>query len=305
MKSPVVVGLGEVLWDIYPDGKHLGGAPANVAVHAYRLGAEGIVASAVGCDGPGDEIVAALEAQGLDASTVQRCPGRPTGTVGVTLDEKGVPSFVCSKDAAFDYIEWNDDLERLADRADAVVTGTLGQRNEMSRLTIQSFLRKTKKAIRVFDVNFREWNEATERIVHETLVHTDIFKLNENEMRSMREAFGKARMGVVPFLDWLVREYGLRLVALSLGSRGCLVTDGRERIMSPGIRVKPVDTTGCGDGFVAGLIVKFLERASLGETAVFANAVGAFLATMPGATPAYILEDLVKFRERHLLDNCN
>ncbi|MFH1941628.1 MAG: carbohydrate kinase [bacterium] len=303
MKSSVVVGLGEVLWDVYPDGKHLGGAPANVAIHAHRLGAEGIVASAVGCDGLGGEIIAALEEKGLDALYVQRRSPRPTGTVGVTLNEKGVPSFACSKDVAFDYIEWNDDLERLADRAAAVVVGTLGQRNKVSRRTIQEFISRAEQAIRVFDVNFRGWNEATERIVHETLIHTDILKLNENEMGTMRKALGKERLGVVPFLDWLVELNGLRLVALSLGSRGCLLTDGKERVLSPGIRIQPVDTTGCGDGFAAGLIVKVFEGASLEETAVFANTVGAFLATMPGATPMYSQEDLDRFQKKYSPNN--
>lgn len=294
----VIVGLGEVLWDIYADDKYLGGAPANGAIHSQRLGAHGVVASAVGLDDLGDEIIKTLEEQGLDASTIQRTSVQPTGTVGVKLNEEGVPDFVCSKDTAFDYLRWNEGLEILAGEADAVIVGTLAQRNGVSRQTIQKFLEKAAGTV-VFDVNFRGWNETTSRAVRETLTHTDILKLNENELHQLREAFHEKKKGMIPFLDWLVREHHLKVVALSLGAKGCFLTDGKARVLSPGVRVDPVDTTGCGDGFVAGLIVEYLEHASLEETAEFANYLGAFLATMKGAVPSYKRHDLDVFRAMH------
>jgi fructokinase len=294
----IIVGLGEILWDIYADDKYLGGAPANVAVHSQRLGAHGVVASAVGLDDLGDEIIETLEEQGLDASTIHRCSDRSTGTVGVKLNEAGVPDFVCSEDTAFDYLRWNEGLERLAGEADAVIVGTLAQRNRISRQTIQKFLEKAAGTV-VFDVNFRGWNEATSRVIRETLVHTDILKLNENELYPLRESFQHEKKGMIPFLDWLVREHRLKIVALSLGAKGCFLTDGKVRVLSPGVRVDAVDTTGCGDGFVAGLIVEYLKNASLEETAEFANYLGAFLATMKGAVPRYTLQDLDEFRAGH------
>lgn len=294
----MIVGLGEVLWDIYAEERYLGGAPANVAIHSQRLGARGVVASAVGEDDLGDEIIETLEEQGLDASCIQRCSARPTGTVGVKLNGEGVPEFTCSEDVAFDYIRWEDGLERLASQADAVVVGTLGQRNAVSRQTIQKFLEKAAGTV-VFDVNFREWNETTSRAVGETLTSTDILKLNENELTQLREAFHQKKKGMIAFLDWLVREHRLKIVALSLGARGCFLTDGKARVLSPGVRVDAVDTTGCGDGFVAGLIVEYLEGASLEETAEFANYLGAFLATMRGAVPVYTPRDLDVFRAMH------
>ena len=295
--SRTVVGLGEVVWDVYPDGKRLGGAPANVALHALRLGAEGIVVSAVGQDGLGDEIIETLEAQGAVSTYVQRCSTRPTGTVGVRLGEGGVPRFTCSKDVAFDYIAWQEELASLTEKADAVVVGTLAQRNAVSRRTIQEFLEKATGAVGVFDLNFRGWSEMTGWIVRETLPRTDILKLSEDEMNQMRRAFWQEEKGTIPFLEWLIDEYDLRLVALSLGERGCLLTDGNQRVVSPGVRIVPVDTTGCGDAFVAGVVVKYLEGVSLEEMAEFANYAGAFVATMKGAVPVYAPGDVERFMD--------
>jgi fructokinase len=293
-----ITGLGEVLWDLYPDEKHLGGAPANVAIHAHRLGAQGFVASAVGHDSLGDAIIGALKKQGLSTFAIQRCRTHPTGTVRVRLDDNGIPYFRCSRDTAFDHIHWNGELEKLAHEADAVVVGTLAQRNSTSRRTVLRFLAETIGIV-VFDVNFREWNETTGRTVLETLIHTDILKLNENELHQMKSAFRKNKLGLVPFLDWLIKNHRLKLIALSLGAKGCLLSDGSAHMLSPGIIVEPVDTTGCGDGFVAGLIVKYLEHASLEDTAEFANYLGAFLATRKGAAPVYALHDVEEFRTTH------
>jgi fructokinase len=297
MKSVyTIVGLGEILWDLYPDEKHLGGAPANAAIHAQRLGVDGIIVSAVGRDHYGDEIIQALSDQGLPTTTIQRSTTHPTGIVGVKLDERSVPTFQCSRDTAFDHIPWNDDLGKLARDAHAVIVGTLAQRNEDSRQTIQRFISETKGIV-VFDVNFREWNPTISRIVCETLPHTGILKLNSNELKQMREAMYHGQ-SIIPFLDWLIDEYGLKLIALSMGPKGCFLTDGTARILSPGIIVDPVDTTGSGDGFVAGLILKFLQKTPLEETAEFANYLGAFLTTYKGSTPLYTIQDLEAFREK-------
>ena len=295
----IVVGLGEVLWDVYPDGRYLGGAVANAAVHAHRLGLNGIVASAVGEDELGDEIIQALEDQGMDTSAMQRCSTKPTGTVGVTLDKNGIPSYRCSMDTAFDYIRWDATLERLSKEADAVVVGTFDQRNAVAMETTQRFLKEAEGMLKVFDVNFRSWDENMERIVFDTFEHADIVKLNVDEYLKLQKAMRQDSMGMLPFLDGLVDRWDLRMAAVSLGDRGCLVTDGEEHVLSPGIVVNVEDTTGCGDAFVAALAVKFLEEASLDETAEFANGLGAFIATMKSAVPAYTLEDFEHFRETH------
>ncbi len=299
-REKTIVALGEILWDIYPHEKHLGGAPTNSVIHAARLGAKSIVVSSVGQDQLGDEIIETLKIYGVDTSYIQRYSARPTGTVGVKLDEKHIPHFHCSSDVAFDYIEWNDKLERLAGEIDCVITGTLAQRNRVSRKTIQRFLKRAPNAVKVFDVNFRGWSELTSLIVQQTLIVVDILKLNEKELNQMQRAFWQEGKGTISFLDWLIEKYSLKLVALTLGEKGCFLTDGKNHIFSPGFVVDPVDTTGCGDGFLAGMTLKYLEKSSLEEMAEFANLLGAFVATKNGAVPEYTLRDLEEFRGRRI-----
>lgn len=295
VSGAVLVGLGEVLWDVYPDGRRLGGAPANAAVHGHRLGLIGVVASAVGADEPGDAIVRDLSGQGIDTMCIQRQSGRTTGAVLVRLDERGVPSFTCSEDAAFDHMEWTPELEKLAPTADAVVVGTLAQRHPDSRKTIQTFLSACGRALRVYDVNFRGCDDETFGIVRKTLGNADAVKMNEAELDQMRRAFGRDGDDEFQFLEWLIRQFRLKLAALSLGGDGCRCTDGKSRVAVPGIPVQVADTTGCGDAFVAGLITRTLQGAGVEEAADFANALGAFIATKKGAAPRYSVQELEGF----------
>ena len=295
----IVTGLGEILWDCYPNEKHLGGAPANVAIHAQRLGEKGIIVSAVGKDKLGDEIIEALEKEHIETTYIQKCSSHPTGTVDIHLDEKGNPHFHCSRDVAYDHMEWKDVYEKLANESDVVVVGTLAQRNKISFQTIQKFLKAAPSALKLFDVNIREWNKMTRWIVEETLASVDILKINEIELGHMVRAFWNEQKEAIHFLDWLVERYKLKFVVLSLGEKGSIITDGKERISCPGVKVNAVDTTGCGDGFIAGLIVKYLENRPLNEIGDFANCLGAFLATKKSATPAYSLDELEHFILTH------
>jgi fructokinase len=305
-KGFTIVGLGEVLWDLYPDVQYLGGAPANATIHANRLGANGIVVSAVGQDRLGDALLSCLKEQMIETRYIQRIPDYPTGTVLVQLDANRIPQFTCSNDVAFDYLRWNDSLVALSHQADAVLVGTLAQRNAISHQTIQTFLEQVSNGVVVFDVNFRGWNASVKEVVEKTLVHTDILKMNETEMQAMQKAFGKTDQSAEDFLGWLNGSYQLKLAVLSLGSQGCLVSNGTKRILSPGVEVNTVDTTGCGDGFVAGLVMKYLEGSSLEEMAKFANYLGAFVATKKGAVPEYSIDELMAFmqsnRERAVLN---
>jgi fructokinase len=298
-RQKTIVGAGEILWDLYPGEKVLGGAPANAALHCHRLGEKGVVVSAVGMDVLGDEVIRYLEANGLTTQTIQRHSEKPTGTVGITLTEKGVPHFSCSHDTAFDYLEWTEELGTLVRHSDALIVGTLAQRNAVSRKTIQHLLSISTKAVKVFDVNFREWSKTIAQIVEETLHHTDILKLNDRELGVIQKSFGRKSDDKKTFLNRLKERYELKLIALSLGEKGCFFSDGTEQVFSPGYRVKVVDTTGCGDAFVAGLTIRYMEKASLEAIAGFANMMGGFLATRKGATPAFSEEDLARFQEVH------
>jgi len=300
VKNPyVVAGLGEVLWDLYPNEQYLGGAPANAMIHAHQLGADGVLVSAVGKDRLGDEIFTALQKKGIETKYIQQSADHPTGTVFVKLDKDRNPQFTCSNNVAFDYIQWNGGFDPLVKNTDAVLVGTLAQRNPVSCQTIQTFLEKASGCVIVFDVNFRGWNESVKIVVEKTLVYTDILKMNEAELHSLQNAFGKADRSVPVFLDWLVKAYHLKLAVLSLGQQGCLISSGEENVVSPGVKVNPVDTTGCGDAFLAGVVMKTLEGCSLEETAEFANYLGAFVATNQGAVPDYSLDEFTAFMQSH------
>lgn len=289
----MIVGLGEILWDLYPDGKYLGGAPANTAIHVHRLGGKGVIVSAVGRDPLGREILDTLLAQGMETQYIQRISTRPTGTVKVVLDSSGKPSFSCSEHTAFDEIQWNEALRDLAYWADAVIVGTLAQRSPISKKTIQQFLSHTR-GLRVYDVNLRGWDSEIKNTVRDTLKKVDVIKLNEAELTLLQEAFGSTDEPVT-FLNKLIGEFELTLASLSLGAEGCVFTDGSQTVRVPGIPVSVVDTTGCGDAFTAGLVVKLLEAASLEEIAQFANALGAFVATKKGAAPLYSVQEFEAF----------
>ncbi len=294
-----ITGLGEVLWDCYPDGRHLGGAPANVAIHTQRLGKKGIIVSAVGQDKLGDELIETLKKQRIETAHIQRCLNHPTGIVKIHLDKEGNPHFDCSREVAFDFMEWQDSFKELSRTTDVVLAGTLAQRNQTSFQTTQRFLKAASGALKVFDINIRGWSELIQWIVEETLPLVDVLKINETELGHMLRVFWREGKESIHFLDWLVEKYELKLAVLSLGERGCMITDGKTKIASPGVKVKAVDTTGCGDGFLAGLIVKYLANASLEEMAEYANVLGGFLATRKGATPDYSQDELEHFILSH------
>jgi len=299
MSKRHVIGLGEVLWDIYPDGRTIGGAVTNVAVHASHLGAEGIVVSAVGRDESGDQLIQGLNELDLRTDFIQIRKAHSTGTVRVELDERGNPDFSCSKNVAFDHIHWNDDLEKLAGQADAVVVGTLAQRRHRSRHTIHQFLEAASNAVRVFDVNFRGWNNVMHLMIQETLMFSDILKMNDTEMKQMWQAFRQDDKSVDAFFDWLIDKYDLKLLAMSLGCKGCFLTDGVNHVVAPAVTVDVVDTVGSGDAFLAGLIMGYLEGDDLQTIAEKSNYMGAFISTKKGAAPAYTIDEFKTFCDTH------
>jgi len=281
-----------VLWDVYHDGKYPGGAPANFAYHVHHLGQDACVVSRVGRDESGDELVERLRTAGLDTSWIQRDAQRPTGSVKVNLDRQGVPKFQCAEDVAFDYIEPAPQWQSLYNTVDAVLFGTLAQRRDTSRNAIREFLTQVPSALRIYDVNIRGWDETTRHIVIDSLRLATALKLNEEECELLREAFGHKEEHPGSFLRFLVQEFELILVALTLGSQGCVLVDKEQVVYEPGFAVDVTDTTGAGDAFAAGLVVRFLDGVPLREVARFANALGALVATRKGATPGWNLTEL-------------
>src|SRR4051794_34697760 len=220
----VVVGLGEVLWDLLPGGKQLGGAPANFACHARRLGAEGVVASCVGDDADGREVVDRLRAMGLSSRYVAVDPTRPTGRVSVRLDAHGVPDYVIHENAAWDYIPPAGGLLGLAGRAGAVCFGSLGQRGPVSRSTIRHFLSATRPdCLRVCDINLRQGYYGRD-VVHQLLLRSSVLKLNDQELPVVAGLLGVDDRGdEAEAARAVLWRYGLRMVAVTRGGRGSLL----------------------------------------------------------------------------------
>ena len=281
----VVAGIGEVLWDVYPDAAHFGGAPANVSSHASSLGAEAWMVSAVGVDELGDRALESLRQRGVACPQVSRDPRHDTGRVFVTLDSAGQASYECAADTAWDHLAWSDQLGWLAGRCDAVCFGTLGQRSPVSRETIRRFVEAAPRgALRVFDVNLRQ-RFFDQETIETSLRIASALKLNDEELPVVAELCGIRTTTPREMLIELMSRYTLRLAALTRGPLGSLLVAAGQADECPAPPTTTVDTVGAGDAFTAALIVGFLRGQPLDEINRHANAVAAFVCSQPGATP--------------------
>lgn len=284
MKHPqelTIAGLGEVLWDMLPDGRQCGGAPANVIFHASKLGAQGLVVSAVGADADGDDLLAFLKGKKIDCSLVAR-NDLPTGTVTVTL-ENGMPSYVIHRPAAWDAIPYTDAVDAVVPRLSAVVFGSLAQRDERSRETLFRILRHPAlHALKFFDINLRQKFYSRETIA-ESLEVADVLKLNDEECAVLAELFGlpgDPRGAVAALAD----RFGLSHVILTLGAKGSMLYDGAAFAEYPVAPCeKLVDTVGCGDSFLAAWCVAFLCGKGADAAMREATALSAYVAGHKGA----------------------
>lgn len=285
MARPIIVGIGEVLWDMLPGGRQLGGAPANFAYHAHALGAVGVVVSRVGDDEPGRDVLRRLEALGLDVAHVTTDPHHPTGRVDVRLDARGVPDYLIHEGVAWDFLRATPALLDLAARADSVCFGTLAQRSPVSRDAIRAFLRTARpQCLRVFDVNLRQsyFDRAT---VHDLLSESNVLKLNDAELPVLARLLGTGGEGDGA-IEALLLKYDLRLVALTRGPYGSALYTPTRTSDHPGITAdKVADTVGAGDAFTAALVLGLLKGHDLDHINAFANRLASYVCSQPGATP--------------------
>ena len=301
-----VVGIGELLWDELPGGRALGGAPANFAVMASRLGAHGIIASRLGEGEPGTAARATLAALPADTRFLQTDTERPTGTVSVTFRE-GQPEYVIHAPAAWDSLELTPEWRQLAARADAVCWGTLAQRDRRSEETVHAFLAETPpQCLRIFDVNLRAPFYTAEG-VERSLRQAALLKLNDAEMphllslASLPDATAYAEgnaaerdAALTADARRLLAAYsGLALVAITLGPHGSLLATRETAIRHPGVATQVVDTVGAGDAFTAALCVYRLQGTSLAVQSEAANRWGSWVASQPGGMPALAQATLV------------
>jgi fructokinase len=284
-KSYNIVGLGELLWDVFPKGKELGGAPANFAYMTSLLGDHGIVASRVGSDALGRTAGRRLERLGLRSKHLQIDAQHPTGTVKVDVDPAGQPTFQIAEGVAWDFFEWTAEWQKLASTTDAVCFGTLAQRSPQSRATIRSFLQEVGRGTtRIFDVNLRQQFYSAE-ILAESFKLADIVKLNSEELPIAVKSLGSTFSDEERAARWLRDTYGLRLVCITRGAKGSLLVSSTETSQHPGVRVVVADTVGSGDAFTAALVYHYLRHGSLATMNEAANRMGAWVASQTGATP--------------------
>ncbi len=282
-----VVGIGELLWDMLPQGKVLGGAPANFAYHANQLGAEGHIISAVGNDSLGVEIVKNLSEYNLNLHLKK--VAYPTSTVNVSLNEKGVPNFEICENIAWDYLKLNQEDKLLAKQTDAVCFGSLAMRNKTSRNAITEFVKRVpNNALKIFDINLRQHFYSKE-LIDESLVLSNILKLNDDELKVIARLYNYGG-SELEICNSLLIDYNLNYVILTKGADGSIVVaDGvASSRTSPDIQV--VDTVGAGDSFTATFAKSILDGLPLIEAHRRAIEVASFVCTKNGAMT--VLENL-------------
>ncbi len=285
MKRHTIVGLGELLWDVLPSGKQIGGAPANFAYAAHLLGNRGIVASRIGKDSLGHEALEQLSRLGLDVSFLQIDPVCRTGIVNVQVDLGGQPTFNIAESVAWDSLQWKSAWRALAKQADAVCFGSLAQRSARSRKTIRSFLKSVRPGTaRIFDVNLRQPFYSPE-VISESIKLADVVKLNHEELPRVMKTLGLDTGDEESSARRLLLACGAKLVCVTRGARGSLLVNSTASEQHRGFDVLVVDTVGAGDAFTAALVHHFLRGASLRVMNAAANRMGAWVASEAGATP--------------------
>ena len=277
-----IIGLGEILWDMLPTGKQLGGAPANFAYHVCRLGGNGWAVSAISDDELGREIKNTLSTKKLN--TILEEVNEPTGTVQVTLDATGVPTYDITEGVAWDHIPFTERIGNLAKETSAVCFGTLAQRSPESRATIHKFIESMPAgSLKVFDINLRQ-KYYDEKIISDSLRLADILKINDEELEIVSRMLcltgtSEERCRAIS------REFNLKFVILTMGGDGSkVILEDRVHLSTPG-KINIVDTVGAGDSFTAAFMLAYLRGESIEKAHTLATEVSSYVCTKAGAMP--------------------
>lgn len=285
--NELIIGIGEILWDKLPDGKRLGGAPANFAWHIAQAGLDSYVVSAIGNDEEGDEILQALKHKDLH-HLLTRTP-YPTGSVDVELDPQGVPRYQIHEQVAWDYIPFTSQLEALAARTRAVCFGSLAQRNAVTRATIDRFLNAMPEGedrYKIFDMNLRQ-HYYTPALLQNLLRKCNILKLNDEELLTVKSLFGYAQTDFGDICRQLLADYNLKILILTCGTDGSTIFTPETTSFYPTPRVEVRDTVGAGDSFTAAFTATLLKGLPLTEAHRRAVEISAYVCTCDGAMPVW------------------
>lgn len=283
--NEIVVGMGEALWDVLPEGKKIGGAPANFAYHVSQFGLPSCVVSAIGDDALGKEIIENFTSKGLD-QLIAEVP-YPTGTVQVEIDQTGIPLYDIKENVAWDNIPYTEHLDALAKRTKAVCFGSLAQRNVVSRETINHFLETMPKdddSLIVFDVNLRQ-GFYNKEILCKSMQNCNILKINDEELITVSRMFGYPGIDLQDKCWILLGKYNLKMLILTCGINGSYVFTPGNVSFQPTPKVEVADTVGAGDSFTAAFIASILKGKSVTEAHTIAVKTSAFVCTQKGAMP--------------------
>ena len=283
--NDIVVGMGEALWDVLPEGKKIGGAPANFAYHVSQFGLPSCVVSAVGDDALGKEIIENFTSKGLN-QLIAEVP-YPTGTVQVEIDPAGVPQYEIKENVAWDNIPYTAHLEMLAEKTKAVCFGSLAQRNVVSHNTINHFLDampQNEDTLVVFDVNLRQ-GFYNKEILCNSMKRCNILKINDEELVTVSRMFGYPGIDLQDKCWILLGKYNLKMLILTCGINGSYVFTPGNVSFQPTPKVEVADTVGAGDSFTAAFIASILKGKSVQEAHSTAVQTSAFVCTKKGAMP--------------------
>ncbi len=279
----LVVGLGEVLWDMLPEGRKIGGAPVNFAYHAGQFGIDTMAVSAIGNDKLGEDTIA--EMNGKHLNHIFPSVPYPTGSVQVKLDEKGVPAYDIKENVAWDNIPFTNEIESVARNCQAVCFGSLAQRNTVSRNTIRKFIESTPSGcIRIFDINLRQ-NFYTSNVIHDSLELCNILKINDEEIMLVSRMFNYDSSNIENVCRTIMEDFSLEMVILTCGTKGSYIfTKGGVSFM-PTPKVNVADTVGAGDSFTGSFCAAILRGLPVAEAHKKAVEVSAYVCTQNGAMP--------------------
>ena len=290
MNKPKIISLGEVLWDLFPEGPRFGGAPANFACHAALMGGDVTMVSSVGEDARGREALKILAACGIDTALMQSAKNALTGTVGIELDSKGKPTFMIHENSAWDGLQWTPELATRIASANAVYFGTLGQRGETSRATIRQALTLAKShgILRVLDVNLRRpfYNAS---LIRESIALAGVLKLSDDELGEVTAACDIVMAAKsADTLVTLRERCGLDLIVMTRGSEGAVLVSAEGVVDQPGIPTIVVDTVGAGDSFTAAFVLGLLRGESPQDNLRKSCETASAVCSQPGAGPILV-----------------
>ena len=284
-KKYKVAGFGEILWDIYPDAKTLGGAPTNFAIHSHQLGADSFLISSVGEDSLGKEAQRLLHDFGLDTSGIQVNKYFSTGRVEVKLDEMGNPSYKIDEESAWDFIRFDENLGNICKLLDSLCFGTLVQRNPNSKRVLMKILDSTPhNCLKVFDVNIRQ-EFYNKEIIKLFLERADIVKMNQLEFHQITDIVyisQEWKKGTIS----LIKEFDLKLVIITLGENGSILATKNDYIThTPKNKVNVVSSVGAGDAYTASVVMGWLNQKPLNKIILEATNLASYVCNFMGAIP--------------------